>query len=129
MDKPVAALIKDLKQRGMLDDTLVICGGEFGRTPFREGRTAGAQALGRDHYPDCYTHVPGRRRRQAAASPTARPTSSAFRSPATKSTSTTCRPRSCTCWASTTRKLTYRFQGRDYRLTDVHGEVVRGILA
>src|SRR5438093_159567 len=40
MDKPVAALIKDLKQRGLLQDTLIICGGEFGRTPFREGRTA-----------------------------------------------------------------------------------------
>ena len=43
MDKPIAALIRDLKQRGLLDDTLVICGGEFGRTPFREGRTAGSQ--------------------------------------------------------------------------------------
>ena len=42
MDKPVAALIRDLKQRGLLDDTLVIWGGEFGRTPFREGRTAGS---------------------------------------------------------------------------------------
>ena len=40
MDKPVAALITDLKQRGLLDDTLIICSGEFGRTPFREGRTA-----------------------------------------------------------------------------------------
>src|SRR5207253_7583212 len=40
MDKPVAALIKDLAQRGLLKDTLIVCGGEFGRTPFREGRTA-----------------------------------------------------------------------------------------
>ena len=79
MDKPVAALIKDLKQRGLLDDTLVIWGGEFGRTPFREGRTAKGSILGRDHYPDCFTHVAGRRRRQAAASATARPTSSASR--------------------------------------------------
>ena len=55
MDQPVAALITDLKQRGLLDDTLIICGGEFGRTPFREGRTAGSSILGRDHYPDCYT--------------------------------------------------------------------------
>jgi hypothetical protein len=39
----------------MLDDTLVIWGGEFGRTPFREGRTAASQILGRDHYPDCFT--------------------------------------------------------------------------
>ena len=54
-DKPVAALIKDLRQRGLLDDTLVIWGGEFGRTPFREGRTAASKVLGRDHYPDCFS--------------------------------------------------------------------------
>src|SRR5205814_3664438 len=53
--QPVAALIKDLKARGLLDDTLVVWGGEFGRTPFREGRTAGGQVLGRDHYPDCFS--------------------------------------------------------------------------
>jgi uncharacterized protein (DUF1501 family) len=55
MDRPVAALIEDLKQRGLLEDTLIICGGEFGRTPFREGRTAAGSILGRDHFPDCYT--------------------------------------------------------------------------
>ena len=54
-DKPIAALIRDLKQRGLLEDTLVICGGEFGRTPFREGRTAASEILGRDHFPDCFT--------------------------------------------------------------------------
>src|SRR5258706_207341 len=55
MDKPVAALIRDLRQRGLLDDTLIVWGGEFGRTPFREGRTASSKILGRDHYPDCFT--------------------------------------------------------------------------
>src|SRR5580765_1416570 len=55
MDKPVAALIRDLKQRGLLEETLVVWGGEFGRTPFREGRTAASKILGRDHYPDCFT--------------------------------------------------------------------------
>lgn len=39
----------------MLNDTLILCTGEFGRTPFREGRTAGGTLLGRDHYPDCYS--------------------------------------------------------------------------
>ena len=53
----VAALIKDLKVRGLLEDTLVIWGGEFGRTPFREGRTAGSKLLGRDHYPDVFSLV------------------------------------------------------------------------
>ena len=62
------------------------------------------------------------------ASPTARPTSSATTSSRTRSTSTTCTPRSCTCWASTTTKLTYRFQGRDFRLTDVHGKLVPGLI-
>ena len=102
MDRPVAALISDLKQRGLLDETLVIWGGEFGRTPFREGRTAGGSVLGRDHYPDCYTMCPGRRRRQGRASRTASPTSWASASPATRSTSTTSRRRSSTCSASTT---------------------------
>ncbi len=64
MDKPIAALINDLKQRGMLDETLIIIGGEFGRTPFREGRTAQSQVLGRDHYPDCFSMVPRGRRNQ-----------------------------------------------------------------
>ena len=54
-DQPVAGLIADLKQRGLLEDTLIVCGGEFGRTPFREGRTAKGNVLGRDHYPDCFT--------------------------------------------------------------------------
>ena len=51
MDRPVAALIRDLKRRGLLDETLVVWMGEFGRTPFREGRTAASPYLGRDHHP------------------------------------------------------------------------------
>ncbi|MEJ6562012.1 MAG: DUF1501 domain-containing protein [Akkermansiaceae bacterium] len=53
-DKPITALLKDLKQRGMLDDTLVVWGGEFGRTPMNEARN-GSTFLGRDHHPDCFT--------------------------------------------------------------------------
>lgn len=53
-DRPIAALIADLKQRGMLDDTLVVCGGEFGRTAMNEARN-GSVYLGRDHHPDCFT--------------------------------------------------------------------------
>src|SRR5262249_56601731 len=55
MDKPVTALIRDLKSRGLLNHTLVIWTGEFGRTPFREGRTAASANLGRDHHPHCYS--------------------------------------------------------------------------
>jgi len=53
-DKAAAALIKDLKQRGLLDETIVVWGGEFGRTPMNEGR-AGSQYLGRDHHPRAFT--------------------------------------------------------------------------
>ena len=53
-DQPAAALVKDLKQRGMLDDTLVIWGGEFGRTPMNEARN-GSKFLGRDHHPHAFT--------------------------------------------------------------------------
>ena len=54
-DKQAAALIEDLEQRGLLEDTLILCTGEFGRTSFREGRTAMGDILGRDHYVDCYS--------------------------------------------------------------------------
>src|SRR3984957_20325132 len=54
-DRAVAALLRDLKARGLLDSTLVIWGGEFGRSPFREGRTANSQQLGRDHHPFAFT--------------------------------------------------------------------------
>ena len=54
MDRPVSALVRDLKQRGLLDDTLVIWGGEFGRTPLNEERN-GSKLLGRDHHPHAFT--------------------------------------------------------------------------
>ena len=54
IDRPIAALIKDLKQRGMLDETLIVWGGEFGRTPMNEERD-GSKFLGRDHHPHCFT--------------------------------------------------------------------------
>jgi uncharacterized protein (DUF1501 family) len=54
VDRPIAALLGDLKRRGMLDDTLVVWGGEFGRTSMNEAR-GGSKSLGRDHHPHCYT--------------------------------------------------------------------------
>jgi uncharacterized protein (DUF1501 family) len=56
VDQACAALISDLKQRGMLKDTLVVWGGEFGRTPMNEARN-GSTFLGRDHHPNCFTMV------------------------------------------------------------------------
>ena len=127
MDKPVAALIKDLKERGLLDDTLIILGGEFGRTPFREGRTSKGKVLGRDHFPDCYTMlmagggVKGGYTHGASDDlgfSVARDKVHVHDLQAT--------------WMHLLgfdhEKLTYRFQGRDYRLTDVHGKVVKDLL-
>ena len=85
------------------------------------GRRARSQPLG-------LHRLARRRRRERRHSPTAPPTSSATARSRIRCTSTTCTPRSCTCSASTTRKLTYRHAGRDFRLTDVHGEVVREIV-
>ncbi len=128
MDRPVSALIKDLKQRGLLDDTLIVWGGEFGRTPFREGRTAGGKVLGRDHYPDCYSlflagagvkggHTHGESDEFGFS--VARDKVHVHDLQATI----------LHLLGFDHKKLTFRFQGRDYRLTDVHGEVVQDILA
>ena len=86
--RPTAALVTDLKQRGLLDDTLVVWGGEFGRTVYCQGKLTNDN-YGRDHHPRCFTHLAGRRRHQGRASPTARPTTSATTSSRTRSTSTT----------------------------------------
>ena len=128
MDKPISALIKDLKERGLFDETLIIIGGEFGRTPFREGRTSKGKVLGRDHFPDCYTmimagggvkggHVHGESD-ELGFSITKDPVH-VHDLQAT--------------WMHLLgfdhKQLTYRFQGRDYRLTDVHGHVVKDLIA
>jgi len=128
MDRPIAALIADLKARGLLDETLIICGGEFGRTPFREGRTATGGVLGRDHFPDCYTMFlagggikPGMMHGESdeLGFSVARDGVHVHDLQATILHQL----------GFDHERLTYRFQGRDYRLTDVHGEVVRPILA
>ena len=128
MDKPISTLIKDLKERGLFDETLIIIGGEFGRTPFREGRTSKGKVLGRDHFPDCYTmimagggvkggHVHGESD-ELGFSITKDPVH-VHDLQAT--------------WMHLLgfdhEQLTYRFQGRDYRLTDVHGHVVKDLIA
>ena len=96
-DQACAALIKDLKQRGMLEDTLVVWGGEFGRTPMVQG----GGNDGRDHHPNAFSMwLAGGGIKPGVTS--ARPTTSASRSSRTRCTCTTCTPRSCTCWASTT---------------------------
>ncbi len=128
MDKAVAALLRDLRQRGLLDDTLVVWGGEFGRTPFREGRTAAGSILGRDHYPDCFSLF-------MAGAGVKRGTT--YGETDELGFSVTKDPVPVHNLQATIlhllgfdhTKLSYRFQGRDFRLTDVFGEVVPGLLA
>ena len=127
MDKPVAALINDLKERGLFEDTLIILGGEFGRTPFREGRTAKGKVLGRDHFPDCYTMV------MAGGGVKGGYTHGAsddlgFSVARDKVHVHDLQATWMHLLGFDHEKLTYRFQGRDYRLTDVHGKVVKDLL-
>ncbi len=128
MDKPVAALIKDLKQRGLLDETLIVVGGEFGRTPFREGRTAKGKVLGRDHYPDCYTMVLAGGGIKGGLS-YGQSDELGFRVAENKVHIHDLQATLLHTLGFDHERLIYRFQGRDYRLTDVHGDVVHDVLA
>jgi len=128
MDKPVAALIRDLKQRGLLEDTLVVWGGEFGRTPFREGRTAKGKNLGRDHYPDVYTMMlaggglkPGYTHGSSDEL--------GFKVATDKVHVHDLQATILHLLGMDHERLTFKFQGRQYRLTDVHGHVVHDIIA
>lgn len=122
-DRPCAALIKDLKQRGLLEDTLVVWGGEFGRTPMVQGGSDG-----RDHHPSAFT--------MWLAGGGIKPGISYGESDEFGFNAVKDRVHVHGLHATILHllgfdhtKLTYRFQGRDFRLTDVHGEVVRGLLA
>ena len=128
MDRPAAALIADLKQRGLLDETLVIWSGEFGRTPFREGRTAKGSTLGRDHFPDCYAMF--------MAGGGTRPGTTYGESDELGFSPARDRVVIHDLQATILKlagfdheQLTYHYQGRDFRLTDVHGNVLPGLLA
>jgi hypothetical protein len=126
-DQATAALITDLKQRGLLDDTLIVWGGEFGRTIYSQG-TLSETNYGRDHHPRCFT---------------------VFLAGAGVRKGHTHGETDDYCYNITRdpvhvhdlnatilhllgihhERLTFKFQGRDYRLTDIHGHVVRQILA
>lgn len=127
MDQPSAALIKDLKQRGMLDDTLVVWGGEFGRTVYSQG-TLTKDNYGRDHHPRNFT--------MWLAGGGIKP-GIVHGETDDFSYNITEKPVHVHDLNATIlhqlginhEQLTYRFQGRDFRLTDVHGTVVKDILA
>ncbi|QDT26917.1 hypothetical protein Enr10x_22290 [Gimesia panareensis] len=126
-DQATAALILDLKQRGMLDDTLVVWAGEFGRTVYCQG-TLTATNYGRDHHPRCFTvwaagggMKPGITYGETddfSYNITENPL------PVHDLNATILH-----CLGIDHKKLTFRFQGRDYRLTDVHGNVARPLLS
>ncbi|MEZ6086762.1 MAG: DUF1501 domain-containing protein [Pirellulaceae bacterium] len=128
MDKPIAALINDLKQRGLFEETLIVWGGEFGRTPFREGRTAKSEVLGRDHFPDAFSMWLAGGGVKGGFD---------YGLSDELGFSVAENPMHVHDLQATImhllgfdhERLTYRFQGRDYRLTDVHGHVVKDILA
>lgn len=125
-DQPTAALIEDLDQRGLLDDTLVIWGGEFGRTIYGQG-TLTQTNYGRDHHPRCFTiFLSGAGVKQGIS----------YGATDEFCYNVTENPVHVHDLHATLlhilgidhKRLTYKFQGRHYRLTDVHGNLVKGIM-
>jgi hypothetical protein len=126
-DRPSSALIKDLKQRGLLDDTLVIWGGEFGRTIYSQGKLT-ATNYGRDHHPRCFTvWLAGGGIKPGSIHGTTDDFS--YNIVADPVDVYDLNATILHLLGIEHTKLTYRFQGRDFRLTDVHGKVVKPILA
>ena len=126
-DQPTAALIMDLKRRGLLDDTLVIWGGEFGRTVYSQGKLT-AEDYGRDHHPRCFT--------MWMAGAGVKPGIS-YGETDDFSYNIVKDPVHVHDFQATLmhlmgvdhERLTYKFQGRRFRLTDVHGNIVNDILS
>jgi uncharacterized protein (DUF1501 family) len=126
-DQPSAALVKDLKQRGLLDDTVVIWGGEFGRTVYSQGKIE-KENYGRDHHGRnyCVWMAGGGIKPGISYGETDDYCYNIVENPVhIHDLNATI----LHCLGINHERLTYRFQGRDFRLTDIHGEVVKGILA
>jgi hypothetical protein len=127
VDRPCAALVKDLKQRGLLEDTLVIWGGEFGRTVYSQGRLT-KDNYGRDHHGRCFTLwlAGGGIKPGISYGETDDYCYNVVKDPVhVHDFNATVLHQ----LGIDHTRLTYRFQGRDFRLTDVHGNVVKGLLA
>jgi hypothetical protein len=125
-DQASAALILDLKQRGMLDDTLVVWGGEFGRTVYCQGRLT-ATEYGRDHHPRCFTiwMAGGGVKPGLSIGETDDYGYNVTKDPVHVHD---LQATILHCLGIDHTRLTYKYQGRHFRLTDVHGEVVKSIL-
>ncbi|MBM3829019.1 MAG: DUF1501 domain-containing protein [Verrucomicrobia bacterium] len=125
-DQPAAALVRDLKARGLLDDTLVVWGGEFGRTNYCQGKIS--TNFGRDHHPRCFSVwlAGGGVKAGTSYGETCEfGYNIANDGVSVHDLQTTLLHQ----LGIDHERLTYKFQGRRYRLTDVHGELVRGLLA
>ena len=124
VDQAQAALVQDLKSRGLLDDTLVIWGGEFGRTPMGEN----LETTGRNHHIDAFTmwFAGGGTKRGAIVGQT---DELGFNAVENRIHVHDLHATILHLLGLDHKRLTFRFQGRDFRLTDVHGEVVKEILA
>jgi hypothetical protein len=132
VDQGSAALVQDLKQRGMLEDTLIVWGGEFGRTVYGQFGFAGdreetATSYGRDHHPRCYTiwMAGGGVKPGITYGETDDFSYNITRDPVHIHD---LQATIMHCVGIDHTRLTYRYQGRDFRLTDVDGQVVKGIL-
>jgi hypothetical protein len=126
-DQPSAALLHDLKQRGMLDDTLIVWGGEFGRTVYSQG-TLTKETYGRDHHPRCFAMwvAGGGIKGGVSYGATDEYSYNIVENPVhVHDLNATL----LHCLGIDHKKLTYRYQGRDFRLTDVSGNVVKDLLA
>ena len=121
-DQASAALVKDLKQRGMLDDTLIIWGGEFGRTPMGQGS-------GRDHHINAFSlWMAGGGIKGGVTWGNTDELGYRYINDDQAMHVHDLHATMLACLGIDHKKLTYRFQGRDFRLTDVHGNIVKGIL-
>ena len=124
VDQPIAALLKDLKQRGMLDDTLVVWTTEFGRTPFNNT----ADAKGREHHPWAFTSwLAGAGVKQGITY--GETDEHGLRAEVNKVHVHDFHATILHLLGFDHQALTYRHAGRDYRLTDVEGQVIRGVLS
>src|SRR5207249_648032 len=121
------ALVQDLKRRGMLDETLVIWGGEFGRTPMVESNPALGRSLGRDHHPQAFTIwlAGGGVKPGLTYGATDELGFHVTENPVHVHD---LQATILHCLGLDHERLTFHFAGRDFRLTDVHGEVVHAIV-
>jgi uncharacterized protein (DUF1501 family) len=127
-DRAAAALVKDLKQRGLLEDTLVVWGGEFGRTPMVETNKEAGRSMGRDHHPQAFTMWMAGGGIKAGLT-LGETDDFGFNVVKDRVHVHDLHATLLHLLGFDHTKLTYHFQGRDFRLTDVEGELVTKLIA